>query len=136
VVSLGLVVALVGFIFYVSIVTAPPETVVDQARTSLGAEDIAQLDKWRHFVAYATLGGALAYAVADTDLSPVQAAVLVVSVTVRYGLDIEFGQSMLPDRYFSVGDAAANALGGLLVLPWFTLQGRLRFVPVGELLSS
>jgi len=131
----SLFIALAGFIFYVSIITAPPETVIDQARSGIGAEDLLQLDKWRHFVAYAALGGAMAYAVADTDLTSLQAAALVVSITVLYGIGIEFGQSMIPDRYFSVGDAAANALGGLLVLPWFALERYLTFTPLSELLS-
>lgn len=46
-----------------SIVTVPPETVVTQLPP--GPEDPLPLDKWRHFLAYATLGCALAYATAD-----------------------------------------------------------------------
>ncbi len=46
-------------IFYASILIAPPETVLD-ARPGL-----VPLDKWRHFLAYAAFGYALAYATTD-----------------------------------------------------------------------
>jgi hypothetical protein len=53
------VAGLAAFIFYASIVTVPPETVLDQVRP--GPEALLPLDKWRHFLAYATFGYALAY---------------------------------------------------------------------------
>lgn len=51
------VAGLAAFIFYMSIITVPPETVVDQGKPGL-----IPLDKWRHFVAYAVLGYASVYA--------------------------------------------------------------------------
>ncbi|MBX0294969.1 VanZ family protein [Haloarcula nitratireducens] len=121
------VVALVGgFIFYTSIVTAPPETPIDYARLWV---DIA-LDKWRHFVAYAVLAGTLAYATDDWSLERRGIVLAVVSVTVLYGVGIEVGQSFLPGRYFSLGDALANAVGALLVAPWYLLRRYVTFVGV------
>jgi VanZ family protein len=131
----GAVAAVAGFIFYTSIVTAPPETVVDQVRAGTGLEEAVQLDKWRHFVAYAVLGCTLAYAAADRELGPARSALLVVGVTVVYGVGIELGQSTIPDRYFSVGDALANALGGALALCWFGLERYVSYVPLGDFLD-
>jgi VanZ family protein len=126
-----LFVAVVGaFIFYVSIVTVPPETALDTR------PDMIPLDKWRHFLAYAAFGGTLAYATTDWELDRRMLAAGVVGVTVLYGVGIEVGQSALPARYFSLGDAYANALGGLLVTPWYAIRSRLSFVPVRELVAA
>jgi len=125
------VLGLAGFIFYVSIVTVPPETVVDQ-----GKPDLIPLDKWRHFVAYATLGYALAYATTDWEWNPRTLAVFVITVTVIYGVGIEFGQSFMPQRYFSVADAYANAFGGLLVIPLYLVRPYLNFIPFTRFVQS
>jgi VanZ family protein len=119
------VVALAGFIFYASILTAPPGTPVDDVKP-----DLLPLDKWRHFVAYATLGGALAYATTDWNVDGRLLAVGVIGITVLYGVGVEFGQSTIPNRYFSLADAYANALGGVLVVPWYLVRPRLEFVPI------
>ena len=124
------VAGLAVFIFYVSIITVPPETAVDQR------PEIIPLDKWRHFVAYATLGYALAYATTDWNWDPRTAAVLVIGVTVIYGVGIEFGQSLTPERFFSIGDAYANALGGILVAPWYLVQSRFNFVPLTKFIKT
>lgn len=122
------VLAVAGFVAYVSLVTVPPETVVDQLRP--GPPDLIPLDKWRHFVAYAAVAYALAYATTDWDVRVLALAVAVVTATVVYGVGIEVGQSFLPARYFSVDDAYANALGGVLVLPWYVVRPYLEFVPL------
>ena len=119
-----IVIGLAAIIFYVSIVIIPPETVVDK-----GKPDPIPLDKWRHFVAYAALGYTLAYATADWTVENRLLAVLVIGTTILYGVGIEFGQSLVPRRYFSVGDAYANALGGLLVIPWYLFRSYVEFVP-------
>lgn len=49
---------------------------------------------------------------------------MVVGLTVLYGVGLEAWQSLIPRRYFSVGDAYANALGALLVLPLLALRDR------------
>jgi len=124
------VAAVAGVLFYVSVLTVPPETAVDTARPS-----VVPLDKWRHFLGYAGLGGALAYATADWKLEPRWAILLVVGTVVVYGIGIEGVQVFLPARHFSLGDAYANALGGLLVAPWFAIRPHLAFVSLQSWLS-
>jgi VanZ family protein len=132
----GVVVAVGGFILYTSVLTVPPETAVDAAKP--GALDLIQLDKWRHFVAYAALGGALAYATTDWNLRPWTVGILVIGVTVLYGVGMESWQSFLPDRHFSVDDAYASAVGGTLVTPWYLIDGYfdVDFVRLGEWISG
>lgn len=122
--------AVAAFIFYTSILTTPPTDPVIP-----GKPELLPLDKWRHFLAYAALAGTLAYATADADRPVRTQLLLVVGVTVVYGIGIEFGQSMIPNRYFSLGDAYANALGGLLVSPWYLVESRIEFQPVLTRLS-
>ena len=122
----SVVAAVAGVIFYASILTVPPETVLDTR------PDLIPLDKWRHFIAYAALGNSLAYATTDWDIETRRLAVAVFGVIILYGVGIEFGQSLTPDRYFSIGDVYANLLGGILVLPYYIVQSRLRFVSVSE----
>jgi VanZ family protein len=124
------VIGLAGFIFYASLLAAPPETVIDTAKPEL-----LPLDKWRHFLAYAALGYALAYALTDRDRDRLARAGIVLGVVVLYGVGIEVGQSVLPARYFSLGDAYANALGGVLVAPWYLVESRLEFVSLSAFLA-
>ncbi|MFW6018618.1 MAG: VanZ family protein [Halapricum sp.] len=126
------VVTVAAVIFYGSILAIPPETVLDRARPFA----LIPIDKWRHFLAYGAFAYALAYATADWDRNARSLAALVVAVTVLYGVGIEFGQSLTPNRYFSVLDAYANVLGAALVLPWYLLSRRVEFVPLGALLDS
>lgn len=127
-----LVVGVIGaYIFYVSIVTVPPETALDAG----ASPDLIPLDKWRHFLAYAAFGGSLAYATADWELDPKALTIAVIGTTVLYGMGIEIGQSLVPDRYFSIGDAYANALGGVLVTPWYVVRPYLSFASVQEIVS-
>jgi VanZ family protein len=118
-------------IFYLSIITAPPEQAIVPGRP-----DLVPLDKWRHFLAYAAFGGSLAYATADWAWERWALAAVVIGAAVLYGIGIEFGQSQIPQRYFSLGDAYANALGGLLVLPWFLVRPYLTLTPVRAWLES
>lgn len=120
-------IGLAVFIFYTSILTVPPETVIDQGRP-----DLVPLDKWRHFVAYATLGYALAYATTDWDINNQGLGVFVIGVTIMYGMGLEFGQSLTPERYFSIGDAYANALGGALVIPWYLAKPYITFIRIKD----
>lgn len=121
------VVAVAGFIFYTSIVALPPSP--DKAVVP-GKPSPVPLDKWRHFLAYAALAGSLVYATVDLDRPARHRLVLVVGVAVLYGIGIEFGQSQIPNRYFSLGDAYANAIGGLLVTPWYLIRSHVEFRPV------
>jgi VanZ family protein len=119
------VVCVAGFIFYTSILTAPPDTVLDAGRP-----DLVPLDKWRHFLAYATFGGALAYATADWTIERRYAAAFVIGTTMAYGIGIEAWQSFVPERYFSYGDAYANTLGAVLISPWYLIRPYIEFEPL------
>jgi len=118
-------------IFYLSVITVPPETTVVPGRP-----DLLPLDKWRHFLAYAAFGGALAYATVDWQWRTRRLALAVLAVVVVYGVGIEIWQSMIPDRYFGLGDAYANAFGGVLALPLFLLRDRVPFRTLGELFTA
>lgn len=125
------VAAVAAFLFYVSVVTVPPETVVDSGRPA-----VFELDKWRHVVGYAGLAGALSYATCDRPWSTRRTTAVVIGVVAVYGVGIELVQAPLPERYFSVGDAAANALGAALVIPWLLAVRHLEFVPAGAWLRG
>ncbi|WP_372479531.1 VanZ family protein [Halomicrobium sp. HM KBTZ05] len=119
-----------GVIFTLSVVVAPPgEPVVKPF-------DLLPLDKWRHFLAYAAFGGTLAYATSTWRWSTGRLAVFVLGITVAYGVGIEIWQWFLPNRYFGLGDAYANALGAALASPWFLLRDRLSFVSPSEWASA
>lgn len=59
--------------------------------------------------------------------------ILIFTITVLYVIGIEFGQSMVPNRYFSCMDAYANALGGILVTPWYFVRPHVDFTPLNDL---
>lgn len=120
------VAAIAAVIFYLSVVTVPPADPVVEP------PDLIPLDKWRHFLAYAAFGGSLAYATTDWEWSTRRLALLVLVVTVVYGVGIEIWQAFVPARYFSLADAYANALGAVLVTPWYLLRSRVSFVPLGS----
>jgi VanZ family protein len=125
------VLAVAAFIFYFSIVTAAPETPIDPLNPEL-----FDLDKWRHFVAYGAFGGSLSYALADRETSTGRLVLVVAMVSVVYGVGIELWQSLLPERYLSIGDALANVLGALLSLSWYLVRPFLELVPVTEYVRS
>lgn len=124
------VLAVAVFIFYLSVITAPPGTPIVEP------PPLVPLDKWRHFLAYAALGGALAYATVDWECRTVTVALACFAIVVAYGVGIEVAQSFLPERYFGIGDAYANALGGVLALPLFALRDRIPVVPIGDIVRS
>jgi VanZ family protein len=123
----ALVICVASFIFYASVLTVLPETVVDTPKP-----DPLPLDKWRHFVAYAAFGVALAYATTDWTLDRWTVVVFVFGTTVAYGVGIELVQGLIPERYMSAGDAYANALGAVLVAPWYLVRPSLSFEPLRE----
>jgi Predicted integral membrane protein len=124
------VLAVATFVFYTSIVTTPPATIIDERPAFL------PLDKWRHFLAYATLGFGLAYATTDWRLRVRALAALVVATTVLYGVGVEVGQSFIPGRQFSPVDAYANTLGGALSLTWYLLCPHVEFVSPGSFVEA
>lgn len=92
-------------------------------------------DKTLHFVAYATLGLAIAYATLD-DRRPLVRAALIVGGAGLYGIGIELVQWSLPERYFGLGDIAANLFGGVLALSWLVVERVFTYVPVPEGVSD
>ena len=117
----GLVVAVAGVIAYQSILVVPSDHVVSQ---------FSMLDKWLHFVAYAGLGGALAYALSGVDQSRAARAATVFALAVGFGAGVELVQGTLPYRTMALGDAVANGLGASLSLAWYLLEPRVEFVRV------
>ena len=99
-----------------------------RSRSSSRSSTFPPPDKWRH-VRYAAVAGSLAYATAEWDWPGWRLAALVVGTTVAFGLAIEGVQGLLP--YRTPGDAVAEVVGGLLVLPWFLLRPYARLVPIG-----
>lgn len=100
------------------------------------APPLLPLDKWLHVLGYAGLGGALAYATIDWDWPTPWLVVGVVCVVTVYGAGIEVWQATVPERYFSVADAIANAVGGLLAAPLLALRHRLTLVSLRDLLGN
>jgi VanZ family protein len=86
-------------------------------------------DKTLHFVAYATLGLAIAYATLD-DQRPLVRAALIIGGAGLYGVGIELVQWSLPERYFGLGDIAANLSGATLALSWLLAERVTRYVPL------
>ncbi len=78
----------------------------------------------------------LAYATTDWELPTRHIAVGVFVVTIGYGIGIGIGiesvQAGIPERYFSLGDAYANALGGVLTGLYYLLVRRIEFVPAAD----
>lgn len=124
------VVAIALVIFSYSILIAPPEPPVEAPFRLL------PVDKWQHLIAYAALAYALAYASTDWSWPTRRLIVFVIGVTVLYGVGIELGQGFTADRVVSVGDAYANALGGLLVIPYYLLEPYVRFQPLTAFFES
>jgi len=125
---LGGVAVLAGLIFYFSLLDAPP-------KAPPGGGPALPVRRY-HLVAYAALALALAYATVEDRDEWRQRLVLVVLVPVLYGAFIEFLQAPLPDRYYAVGDLAANTTGAVLSVAWLLLESRVRYLRVSELLQD
>jgi VanZ family protein len=118
-----------GFVFATSVLVAPPPQPVVP-----GKVDALPLDKWRHFLAYAAIAYALAYALADSDRPRTHLAVGVFGATMLYGIGIELWQWTIPNRFFSVMDAYANAIGAALVVVWYAAEPYLQLRPLSSFL--
>jgi len=115
------VAAVAGVLFYGSVVDAP-----GSGLSSLGPFGVVGLDKWLHALGYAALAAALATALA-TGRSALAAAALAAVLAVAYGVGIEFVQASIPERSFSVGDMAADAVGAVVAVAcWRAAVGGLR----------
>jgi VanZ family protein len=123
----SVVVAVMGFIFYSSVVEPP-----SGALPPMGPFGVVGLDKWLHVAAYAGLATTVAYALAAHDVAAWLVAVLAFGVALAYGLGIELVQSSLPHRDFSLLDLLANALGSAVVAVWLAGRRWARRVPAGS----
>lgn len=79
-------------------------------------------DKQLHFVAYAGLTVAAAYATAVWRRTAPRRAVVVLLAVLGYGLGIELIQGTLPGRDYSSVDLLANAIGVALGSVWFVVE--------------
>ncbi|WP_276298950.1 VanZ family protein [Halorussus lipolyticus] len=102
-----------GGILYASVLDSP-----GGGLSTLGPFGVFGMDKWLHAVGYAVLAGTLASALAP-GRSPTVVAALAALLTVGYGIGLEFAQAPLAQRYFSVADMVADAVGAFVaVLGW------------------
>lgn len=115
------VAAVAGVIFSHSLLTAPP---------AVPKPEPFSLDKWQHFLAYGTQSASLGYSLVDTRRRLAVVVVAGVGATIAYGLGIELAQGLLARRYFSWGDALANAVGAVLAAPLYVLLRRVPREPV------
>lgn len=116
-------------IFGFSVLAAPPADPAPEP-------PLLPLDKWLHVLGYAALGGSIAYATVDWDWPTSWLVVGVVCAVALYGIGIEGWQATVPERYFSIGDGVANAVGGLLAAPLLAFRHRLTLVPLRDLLGK
>ncbi|WP_435063667.1 VanZ family protein [Halobaculum sp. EA56] len=120
------VAAALAVIVYYSLLSAPPSS----------PGDTPFWDKHLHFVAYAGLALALAYATVRYRDRPGLRTALVFGGALAVGVAIELLQGTLPNRYFGRGDLLANALGSALVGVWFVVERRVRYVRARRLLDA
>ncbi|MFC7132499.1 MULTISPECIES: VanZ family protein [Salinibaculum] len=83
------------------------------AGPTLGPLGVLGLDKYLHALAFAALAATLAAALATSSVE--RLLVVVVLVSVGYGLLVELLQLPLAYRSFSLLDLAADAVGAVLV---------------------
>lgn len=79
-------------------------------------------DKQLHFLAYAGLTVATAYATATWQRADRRRVAVVLLAVLGYGLGIELVQSTLPVRQFSSLDLLANVIGVTLGAVWFVAE--------------
>lgn len=117
------VLAVIG---YFSLVAAPPAS---PTRTPFW-------DKHLHFAAYAGLALSLAYATVRLRDRLTLRALVVVGGALLVGTGVELLQGTLPNRSFDWGDMLANALGASLVVAWFLVERRVRYVRTRRFLDE
>ena len=112
------VLGVASIIVYFSLVTAVPAP----------QEPGPIWDKKLHFAAYAGFAYALAYATVGWQTRRLVRGGGVLGVALVFGAVIELAQGPLPMRYYSHVDLLANAIGATLVVPWFILEHRIRYL--------
>lgn len=85
-------------------------------------------DKKLHVAAYATFAYGLGYATVEWQQRPWTRAICVLVTAVLFGIAIELIQGVLPMRYSSLVDQIANVIGATLVLPWFLVESKVRYI--------
>ncbi|MFP8953832.1 VanZ family protein [Natrialbaceae archaeon A-arb3/5] len=85
---------------------------------------------FRHVIAYSVLSATIMYALVDVDRSRYWKALLVFALAMGYGMLMEFGQLFQPDRFASLADVVANAVGIAIALSWYGFELQVEFVPV------
>lgn len=95
----------------------------------------APLSYWRHFVAYAALAYALAYAIEDWPHDRWIKPLTVIAVAGCNGAGIEVGQYFDPERHFDLADVLVNALGASTVLGWYAIRPYLDLEPLDRLVE-
>jgi VanZ family protein len=100
--------AIMGMIFYLS---HQPGDIVQIPR-------FPGLDKLLHGIAYGSLAGAFLYGLYPFihESNRVLTAIVVVLLSILFGISDEFHQSYVPGRFVSAWDVAADACGALLVV--------------------
>ncbi|MFW5918260.1 MAG: VanZ family protein [Haloferacaceae archaeon] len=86
-------------------------------------------DKQLHFLAYAGLTVATAYATATWRRSTADRAIAVLVAVLGFGLVIELLQGAIPTRQFSPLDLVANVIGVALGSLWFLVERYVDYRP-------
>lgn len=120
-----------GFIFYASIITVPPETIVDDAQPWF-----IDLSYWRHIVAYATLSLSLAYATDHWRIPSKHLAIGIICLVATYGAVIEVGQYFVPYRHFDLLDIVVNTIGASLVIVYYLIRPYIVLQPLPALYDA
>lgn len=92
---------------------------------------ILWFDKLAHMAIYALLAATVLYAFYASyprfknDEGKVLASLLTMTICILYGIGDEFHQSFIPDRFVSVGDVVADAVGAVAAcVVWFLWEKR------------
>jgi VanZ family protein len=114
-------IAIMGAIFFLS----------HQPGDSLYMPSILWFDKLAHMAIYALLAATVLYAFYASyprfknDEGKVLASLLTMTICILYGIGDEFHQSFIPDRFVSVGDVVADAVGAVAAcVVWFLWEKR------------
>lgn len=141
------VLAVAGVILYFSVLALPPAEPVtptssavvgdpSSGDTSGGSLSIAiSLEQFRHFAGYFVFGLTLAYAIITNRRPLPHKALVVIAAVILFGGSIEFLQSFVPRRSFSLTDFLVNTVAGMASLGWFLLERFTHPITVPELIN-
>ncbi len=144
-----------GIILYASVLAPPPAIVFEHdggspslsvgpdpgGDTADGGMEVFDLlaeaigfasNQWRHFLAYAALAYATAYAIAHRRQPLPVHFVLVIASVLLYGATIEMLQHLFTHRTVALSDILINGLGASLVFGWYAIQPWIEWQPIGS----